>query len=151
MTDANTSSKTCFKCGACLPRTEFYKHAAMADGLLGKCKTCTKAYAADHRLKNADRIRAYDRERAKNPARAKMSAEVNARWRKEDRRRVAAHNAVARAIRAGSIEKQPCCVCGSDASLAHHESYDRPLDVVWYCQIHHKERHKQMAIQGIEP
>jgi len=145
-----TSSKTCFKCLQHLPTTEFYKHSRMADGYLGKCKECTKADANQHRSENLEKIRAYDRERGKKPERIKAAAEISAKWRKEDSRRMAAHNKVARALKAGKIEKQPCCICGSDKSMAHHESYDRPLDIVWYCQIHHKERHKQMAILGIE-
>ena len=151
MTNANISSKKCFKCGKVKPRSEFYAHGAMADGLLGKCKECTKKDANEHRLANLEKVRKYDRERAKNPHRIANAVEQNKRWRKEDGRRASAHNKVARAIRAGVIEKAPCCVCGSDNSLAHHESYDRPLDVIWYCQPHHKGRHKEMILKGIQP
>jgi hypothetical protein len=28
--------------------------------------------------------------------------------------------------------------------LAHHEDYDRPLDVMWLCQPCHKQRHKEL-------
>jgi hypothetical protein len=35
--------KQCFKCGRTLSKKEFYAHKGMADGLLGKCKSCTKA------------------------------------------------------------------------------------------------------------
>jgi ribosomal protein S27AE len=136
--------KSCFKCGQDKPLSEFYKHSRMADGYLNKCKACAKSDAAKHRNENLDRIRAYDRDRAKNPERVRMSADVNRLWRAADSRRVAAHNAVCRAIRKGELVRQPCERCGESKSLGHHEDYDKPLDVVWLCQPCHKERHKEM-------
>ena len=151
MSDTNISSKTCFKCGISKPRTEFYKHSEMGDGLLGKCKECAKRDVHEHRAKNIDKIREYDKRRATLPHRQKMAAEINKLWRTADKRRTRCHSAVGNAVKSGKLERLDCSVCGAKKSLAHHESYDKPLEVVWYCQIHHKERHKQMAIEGLEP
>lgn len=136
--------KTCFKCSKEKPLVDFYKHSGMTDGYLNKCKVCSKADALEHRFKNIDRIRQYDKERAKNPERIKASAEVSKLWRKEDKRRTICHSAVANALRSGALTRSPCCRCGEVKSLAHHENYDEPLNVVWLCQPCHKERHKEI-------
>lgn len=144
-------SKKCFKCSEVKDISEFYKHPQMGDGYLGKCKSCTKSDVSKHRLNNLDRIRDYDRSRAKNPERAKAAQEVSARWRQEDSRRIKCHNAVARALRNGTITRKKCSRCDSEKSMAHHESYDHALDVTWLCQPCHKERHKEMVLAGIDP
>jgi len=138
------SSKKCFKCGSVKPLSDFYKHEKMADGHLNKCKGCTKNDANKHRSENLEKVRAYDRERAKNPDRAKAAADINKAWRNADKRRVACHNAVRRAILAGTLVRVPCVRCGNHNSLAHHEDYDKPLEVVWLCQPCHKQRHKEI-------
>jgi hypothetical protein len=137
-------SKTCFKCKAVKPLTEFYKHAQMADGHLNKCKECNKKDVLEHRLKNLYRIRKYDRERGKNAERIKASTEITKAWRAEDKRRCAAHNAVARAIKSGSLVRNKCIRCSEPKTVAHHEDYDKPLDVMWLCQPCHKTRHKEL-------
>lgn len=144
-------SKVCFKCGKKKALTEYYKHSMMGDGYLGKCKECTKKDARENRAKNVDYYRAYDLERAKLPHRKALSVEQERRWRSADKRRTKCHNAVTRAVRAGLLKKHPCAKCGSLKSLAHHESYDHALDVVWLCQPCHKARHAEMRAQGIEP
>lgn len=149
-------SKECFKCKTVKPLDEFYKHGQMADGHLNKCKECTKNDANRHRQENLEKVREYDKQRAKRPERVKQNLEVNRAWRKADKRRQVAHSAVARALRAGKLLPAPCERCGCEKSLAHHEDYDKPLEVVWLCQPCHKQRHKEIdrerdgqnAIQG---
>ena len=136
--------KTCFKCKKEKPFEMFYKHSRMGDGYLNKCKECTKNDVAQHRSENLEKIRAYDRERGKLAHRIALRTEVNRAWRAEDLRRQKAHTAVRSAIRSGSLVKSPCIRCGNEKSVAHHEDYDKPLDVMWLCQPCHKQRHKEL-------
>ena len=138
-------SKSCFKCLTVKPLEEFYSHSAMADGHLNKCKECTKKDVAKHREENLEKIREYDRQRAKRPERIAAKAEISKAWRIEDKRRMAAHNAVARAIKSGKLKRMPCERCNSAKSVAHHEDYDFKLQVMWLCQPCHKQRHKELV------
>jgi hypothetical protein len=137
-------SKECFKCKQAKPLDEFYKHSQMGDGYLNKCKECAKSDATNHRLANLEKVRAYDKQRAALPHRRDLAAKVNKLWYQEDKRRKAAHNAVIRAVRKGVLTPEPCVRCGNQKSLAHHEDYDKKLEVMWLCQPCHKARHKEI-------
>lgn len=63
------------------------------------------------------------------------------KWRARNPIASWAHGATRSAIRRGLIEKQPCEVCGSPDSEAHHGDYLRPLNVTWVCRAHHKAIH----------
>ena len=136
--------KSCFKCNTVKPLSEFYKHPRMADGHVNKCKECNRNDVTTNRNQNIEKYRAYDKARGKEPERIKASREVIRAWRAEDSRRVLAHSAVARALRNGSLVRQPCCRCADSKSVAHHEDYDKPLEVMWLCQPCHKQRHKEL-------
>lgn len=46
------------------------------------------------------------------------------------------------AVRKGIIEKEPCLVCGDTKKVhAHHDDYNKPLEVLWLCPIHHRQLH----------
>lgn len=44
----------------------------------------------------------------------------------------------------GLIDKQPCEKCGEKNAHAHHEDYDKPLEVTWLCHKCHRERHQEI-------
>jgi ribosomal protein S27AE len=136
--------KACFKCKTVKPLLEFYKHSQMADGYLNKCKKCAKADVHKHRSENLEKVRQYDRNRANRSERIKAGVELTRIWRAQDQRRQKAHGMVYRAIKSGKLIRKPCCKCGEQKSLAHHEDYDKPLDVMWLCQPCHKQRHKEI-------
>lgn len=148
--------KTCFKCGVTKRLGEFYKHSIMADGHLNKCIDCTKVDVRNHRNKNIEKVRAYDRFRYENSEDRKRSARECLKRAREDGRqkeysrrarerypeKYRARTAASNAIRDGKLKKLPCEICGSTKVQAHHEDYSKPLHVMWLCHKHHTELHK---------
>lgn len=133
--------KQCFKCDKSLPLSEFYKNSSMADGHINKCKVCTREDVANHRAKNIEKVREYDRKRASLPHRIKLRARVTEQWRKANREKKVAQQRLYRAVRSGLVMRLPCFICGDERSVAHHPDYSLPLAVAWMCQAHHKQTH----------
>jgi hypothetical protein len=64
-------------------------------------------------------------------------------WQVKYPERIRAHQLVQMALRSGELQKQPCEVCGSEKSDAHHEDYSKPLDGMWFCRKHHLRHHAE--------
>ena len=48
-----------------------------------------------------------------------------------------AQNAVHNALKRGMLVKDVCEVCGDLNVHAHHDDYNKPLEVRWLCPLHH--------------
>lgn len=75
------------------------------------------------------------------------AASPQLRWDRANPEAKRAHRAVAQALRRGRLTRAACEVCGvvhgvNGAVLhAHHESYSKPLDVLWLCRSDHRRLH----------
>lgn len=63
-----------------------------------------------------------------------------------------AGSAVTYAVKRGDLVKGPCERCVPSGKRpyfrrveAHHDDYDKPLDVRWFCRSHHRERDLELA------
>lgn len=45
-------------------------------------------------------------------------------------------------MRNNNLKRQPCEICGVTKAEAHHDDYNKPLEVRWLCFKHHREWHK---------
>ena len=150
--------KVCRDCHVEKDLSEFYKHARMGDGYLNKCKSCVKQRVNNHRDDNIEKVREYDRQRAKFPKRAeaKKAYSQTEKYKASQRVRMqryiekyplkrAAHILVSSAILKGKIEKvSVCSVCNSTKKIeAHHDDYSKPLSIRWLCEKCHKAWHKE--------
>lgn len=59
-----------------------------------------------------------------------------------------AYAAVAYAKQKGELVPEPCAACGAEPTEAHHEDWDRPLEVVWLCRAHHAALHEEKRLKG---
>jgi len=57
--------------------------------------------------------------------------------------RISARQKVSYEIRRGNIVRESCEKCGCKTDVhAHHDDYNKPLDIRWLCSKHHREAHK---------
>lgn len=63
-----------------------------------------------------------------------------------------ARNKVTCALVAGIVKKPlTCTLCHKKGKLeAHHEDYDKPLDIVWLCRSCHGKRHQERYRDGLD-
>lgn len=150
-------SKSCFKCETVKPLTEFYKHPAMLDGHVNKCKECNKLDVRQNRSKKIDYYKAYDKLRGNKPHRmasrleyaqteagklAKKKSIENYQNRYPYKK--IATSAIANAIKRGKINKPKFCEnCQETGKIhGHHDDYSKPYEVKWLCVKCHVSWHK---------
>ena len=104
-------------------------------------------YFREYRKNNREGVRTYNRI-------------YNQRWRKENGyhneynskkrypKKERARRILQRHVKQGKVQKQPCIVCKKKNSQAHHEDYSKPLDVIWFCALHHSE-HERRCLENL--
>jgi hypothetical protein len=130
--------KLCKSCGQVKPHVDFPRDATRRDGRHPYCKDCKYPMQqdwADRNPKAAAKAKAkYQR---KYPDRHQRSVD---KWIATNGKKVAAHAAVKKALAAGTLTKEPC-PCGALEVEAHHDDYDKPLDVKWRCTDCHRPQY----------
>jgi hypothetical protein len=103
-----------------------------------RCRTCYVETVREWRRQNLTK---YKQSNSKsNIVKRKERCQNSYNWRKANKVKANAYNIVHRAIKSGKILKQNCIICG-DLAQAHHDDYTKPLEIIWLCAKHHKERH----------
>jgi len=121
--------KTCSKCKTSQPASNFYKNKLGKDGLRSCCKKCFLVMYQSWVKKNSETIRNKHTVYMRG-YRERKRALYNSRSR--------VYHSVASALKSGKLVKGPCQICGIKENIeAHHEDYNKPLDVIWVCPLHH--------------
>lgn len=121
--------KLCGGCNTEKPFAEFNRNRAKKDGYQNWCRACLNPISTAWKKTPIGRA---------SVSRTQKHVKRNPKTRK-------AQQVVSGQVKRGKMTRQPCCVCNQPNADAHHEDYSRPLDLVWLCDKHHKQRH--VAIQ----
>lgn len=83
----------------------------------------------EYRYAHLEELREKDRKR-------RLPYEGKNKWR------MLAHANVRWAKKTGRLVPKPCEICDNEKVEAHHDNYNEPLKVRWFCPVHHRQRHK---------
>lgn len=107
------------------------------------------AWFREYREKNREKIRAYNREY--NKRHRKIHGYHNEEtWKINNPHKIEAQKFVKRALRLKRIKKLPCEICKNKNSFAHHNNYDKPLEIIWLCHKHHSWIHLNFNEAGLK-
>lgn len=93
-----------------------------------------------YRQKNRSKLRAYNR-KYNADWRKKHGYPSEKKYRIKYPKKYRAKLKVRYALSVGKLVRQPCQFCGKKAQ-AHHDNYDKPLQVRWLCPLHHTAWHR---------
>lgn len=139
--------KQCTKCKRILYVAMFYPDPTKKDGLTSWCKECRSEYKKANRdICNKNNLDWKKR----NSEKLKIIHSTNdKKYKTKYPERYRAQLIFKAALKSGKIKRQPCEICGDPNSQGHHEDYDKPLDVLWRCDKHHKKLHKEKKQEEI--
>lgn len=154
-------TKVCCKCNVEKTVTDFSRSKQHKDGLWIYCKPCdnkrnrkdywendgkTKGRVYMRKRRLTDEGRESDRESCKRYRKSETGKKWFEKYKIEKLTESRARDQVRRAVRNGYLKRLPCEVCGKKTGIhGHHDDYSKPLEVIWLCPAHHKERHMKLG------
>ena len=130
-------TKVCSKCNEDKPLSDFYARAYRAGGYEKRCIACMLAYSKQYNKDNSDKVNS----RKKVLRKEKKEKEDYESMTPKQR---IAYRLVSNAMRNKHLHPEPCVECGSEKNVhAHHNDYDKPLNVTWLCVRHHGAWHRK--------
>ena len=147
----------CNKCGIVKEHSDFYKNRRV-------CKKCIIAHRIKWQKENRDKYNQYLRTftrrnsssekmrvRRKNLYEKYKKSGKTFEWIKRSKGiRIKEYQAISianRALNRGEILRSGCVRMDMNCygrMEMHHEDYDKPLDVIWFCRYHHGLRHREL-------
>lgn len=122
-------------CRKCKKTGEFYKNQDW-------CKKCQSEYHKKQYQKKKTEYRQKQNEYRKTEAFRENHKKHRREYYKRNRHKAIARAKLAYEVRMGRIKRGKCW-CGETKVEAHHEDYNKPLEVMWLCRKHHREHDRK--------
>ena len=135
--------KICIVCKTDKDLNEYYSDNIKKDKKKNVCKECYDSQVSQYRkTEKSKKIRKVMSKRYYSSDKGKLKiAEQSKRYNKLNGR---CNKIIYNAIKENKILKGICMVCKEAKTDAHHENYNKPLEVLWLCRKHHKQLHASM-------
>jgi len=138
--------KKCPKCNKVCSLELFSKDSNTNDGLKCWCKICDNKHKREYHRKNKCKIYKVKKIWRNTVNGKKYLIRNSANMRKKYPEKYLARLIVRNALRNGLLIKDKCSVCGEEKIHAHHNDYNKPLDIRWFCPKHHYLEHRKERI-----
>lgn len=138
--------KVCKECGLEKELEHFY-NSNNKDGKRGKCILCFKKQNNKWNKLNKYWLKVRDWEKNNRERYLKNHLIASKKHEIKYPLEIAARRKAISAVYSGILKREVCIKCGDTKVQAHHEDYNKPLDVVWLCSKHHHELHKLLTIK----
>lgn len=97
------------------------------------------AWYREYREKNREKMRLYNKD-YNQTYRLIHGYDNEIKWIAKNSEKISSQKKLRYAIKTGKIKRLKCEIC-KGISQAHHNDYDKPLNVIWLCAKHHKRLH----------
>ena len=112
-----------YECRLCLevkPLEQFAKSTQYSSGFERRCLACRAKWQREYHKTNSGKFR------------HSLATKVIGQKHPE---RIKAYYRVHKALKDGTLIKQPCANCDSNKSQAIHITYEEPLNIMWLCPL----------------
>lgn len=131
----------CSKCRKKRPGAEFAVDSTRPTGRTSYCSKCYRAKKKiEHRRHPGANNKHSERHRLNNPETYRARALLN---RAHYPKAAYARGVIRNEVKRGRLKREPCETCGRAYAHAHHDDYDKPLEVRWLCPTHHRYWHEE--------
>ena len=152
--DARIKTKKCNGCLLVKPLSEFYRMVrGKSYRICYLCKVCSRIRVNKYRRtedghnKELKRSVAYYYAHRKHTLKQQVKQSIEKRKTPLGKLKYNAYQRVNYQKRIGNIIPKPCENCGSLPTHAHHDDYNKPLEVRWLCRTCHGIRHRTALLK----